>query len=72
MSRQPVHVHFETRANKHAVFRMTEPPIVAARTRGGAAVSISLGDDPGELSWLSRATGLVTSNDILREPGDPH
>jgi phosphoglycerate dehydrogenase-like enzyme len=71
MSRQPVHVHFETRANKHAVFRMTEPPIVAARTRGGAAVSISLGDDPGELSWLSRATGLVTSNDILREPGFP-
>jgi phosphoglycerate dehydrogenase-like enzyme len=72
MPRQPVHVHFETRANKHAVFRMTEPPIVAARTRNAAAsVSISLGDDPRDRSWLPHATGLVTSNDILREPDFP-
>jgi phosphoglycerate dehydrogenase-like enzyme len=67
-----VHVHFETRADKHAVFRMTEPPIVAARARcGAAAVSISLGEDPGDLSWLPRANGLVTSNDVLLEPGFP-
>jgi phosphoglycerate dehydrogenase-like enzyme len=72
MCPQQVHVHFETRADKHAVFRMTEPPIVAARTRGGAAaVSISLGDDPGDLAWLPRASGLVTSNDVLLEPGFP-
>jgi phosphoglycerate dehydrogenase-like enzyme len=72
MPRQPVHVHFETRANKHAVFRMTEPPILAARTRNAAAsVSISLGEDPHDRSWLPHATGLVTSNDILLEPGFP-
>jgi phosphoglycerate dehydrogenase-like enzyme len=51
---------------------MTEPPIVASRTRcAAAAVSISLGDDRRDLSWLPRATGLVTSNDILLEPDFP-
>lgn len=68
MCPQAVHVHFETRADKDPVFRMVEPPIIAARTRGGAgAVSISVSDDPGDLSWLPRASGLVTSNDVLLE-----
>ena len=72
MTGQPVHIHFETRANKHAVFRMTEPPILAARARAAAeAVSISLGDDPSDRSWLARACGLVTSNDVLLEPDFP-
>jgi phosphoglycerate dehydrogenase-like enzyme len=72
MPEQPVHIHFETRANKHAVFHMTEPPIVAARARNAAAaVSISLGEDPRDRSWLSRATGLVTSNDVLLEHDFP-
>ena len=72
MQRRPVHVHFETRANKHPVFRMTEPPIVASRTRSAAsAITITLGDDPRDRTWLPRATGLVTSNDVLREPDFP-
>ena len=72
MPNQPVHVHFETRADKHPVFRMTEPPIVASRTRNSAAnITITLGDDPRDRSWLQRATGLVTSNDILLEPDFP-
>jgi phosphoglycerate dehydrogenase-like enzyme len=72
MSDQPVHIHFETRTNKHLVFRMTLPPIVAARARSAApSVSVSLGEDPHDRSWLPRTTGLVTSNDILLEPGFP-
>jgi phosphoglycerate dehydrogenase-like enzyme len=66
-----VHLHFETRVDKPAVFRMTEPAIVAAKARGGAEVSISLGEDPRDRSWLAGATGLITSNDILLEPGFP-
>ncbi len=71
MCPQSVHLHFETRVDKHQVFRMTEPAIVAAKARAAAEVSISLGNDPRDRSWLPRATGLVTSNDILLEPGFP-
>ena len=64
---------FETRANKHPVFRMTEPPIVASRTRSGRlGIDDHPGDDPRKQDLASRApTGLVTSNDVLREPDFP-
>lgn len=71
MAPHPVHVHFETRANKPAVFHMTEPAIVAAQTRAAVKVPFSLNDDPRDLSWLERATGLVTSNDVLLEASFP-
>lgn len=66
-----MHIHFETRAGKPAVFYMTEPPILAARARAGATPSISVGEDPNDLSWLPHTVGLVTSNDVLREPDFP-
>ena len=53
------------------MFHMTEPVILAARTRAAADVPFSLSDDPRDLSWLERATGLVTSNDVLLEPEFP-
>jgi phosphoglycerate dehydrogenase-like enzyme len=66
-----VHVHFETRADNPAVFLMTEPVILAAKARAAVDVSFSLNDDPRDLSWLERAAGLVTSNDLLLEPDFP-
>jgi phosphoglycerate dehydrogenase-like enzyme len=66
-----IHVHFETRPNKPAVFYMTEPAVLAAKARSGADVSISVGEDRSDQSWLSHAVGLVTSNDVLREPQFP-
>jgi phosphoglycerate dehydrogenase-like enzyme len=71
MTLHPVHVHFETRANKPAVFHMTEPAILAAQMRAAADVRFSVNDDPRDLSWLQQATGLVTSNDVLLEPDFP-
>jgi phosphoglycerate dehydrogenase-like enzyme len=71
MSAAGIHLHFETRANKPAVFRMTAPEISAAKSRSGSDASVSLGEDPHDLSWLPRTTGLITSNDVLLEPGFP-
>lgn len=67
-----LHIRFETRATKPPVFRMTEPLIAAAKARSGLAdVRVSLGQDLRELGWLDDADGLVTSNDIIRDPGFP-
>ena len=67
-----LHLHFESRANKPPVFRFTEPPIAAAKARSGLAKKrVSLGEDLRSLSWLGDANGLVTSNDIVRDPRFP-
>jgi phosphoglycerate dehydrogenase-like enzyme len=67
-----LHLHFESRANKPPVFRFTEPPIAAAKARSGLAkIRVSLGEDLRSLSWLGDANGLVTSNDIVRDPRFP-
>ena len=71
MSAIAVHLHFETRASKHAVFYMTAPLIAAAKLRNRSDVSVSLGEDPQDLAWLQRASGLVTSNDVLLGAGFP-
>lgn len=68
---QPPHIHFETRAGKPAVFYMTAPAIEAARTRTQTTATISVNEDPGNMSWLARTAGLVTSNDVLKAPDFP-
>jgi phosphoglycerate dehydrogenase-like enzyme len=67
-----LHLRFETRANKPAVFRFTETLIAAAKVRSRLAkIRISLGEDLRGLSWLGDANGLITSNDIVRDPRFP-
>jgi phosphoglycerate dehydrogenase-like enzyme len=64
-------IHFETRANKPKVFRMTTTLIAEAKARNQAKVATSFGEDLADMSWLATATGLVASNDILRDPQFP-
>jgi phosphoglycerate dehydrogenase-like enzyme len=64
-------IHFETRSNKPPVFKMTEPAISEAHARSAVGVDFSLGADLNDLSPLRRATGLVTSNDVIRHEGFP-
>jgi phosphoglycerate dehydrogenase-like enzyme len=66
-----MHLRFETRANKPAVFRMTEALVSAAKIRNNADVRTSLGEDLQDLSWLPDVTGFVTSNDVMRDPKFP-
>src|SRR5271157_2414336 len=61
-------IHFETRANKPRVFRITAALISDAAARNGIRVATTLGEDLKDLSWLPNAVGLVTSNDVLRDP----
>jgi len=65
------HIRFETRASKPPVFHMTAPLIAAAKARSGLDVRLSLGADLRDTGWLADAVGLVTSNDIVRDPKFP-
>lgn len=56
---------------KPAVFYMTAPAIHAARTRAQATATVSINEDPLNVSWLAGTTGLVTSNDVLMAPDFP-
>jgi phosphoglycerate dehydrogenase-like enzyme len=72
MTDRALHIRFETRHNKPPVFHMTAPDIAAALTRSGlTGVRTSLGEDLTALDWLADAAGLVTSNDMLRDPRFP-
>ena len=71
MTVSDLHLRFETRATKPPVFRIIEPLIAAAKSRSGIEVRVSLGEDLRDLDWLTDATGLVTSNDIVRDPKFP-
>ena len=65
-------VHFETKATKPPVFRMVGAPIAAALERSGLrGVRTTLGSDFASTDWIAEATGLVTSNDVLRDPRFP-
>jgi phosphoglycerate dehydrogenase-like enzyme len=67
-----MHIRFETRAGKPAVFRMTAAPIAEAQARSGLTeVRVSIGEDLRETAWLGDADALVTSNDIVRDPKFP-
>jgi phosphoglycerate dehydrogenase-like enzyme len=58
-------IHFETRAAKPPVFRMTPSLIAEAAMRSGVKVATSFGEDLTDLSWLATATGFVTSIDVI-------
>jgi phosphoglycerate dehydrogenase-like enzyme len=69
-------IHFETRSNKPDVFRFTEELVTNAMTRNGyardgAVTATTLGSDLSDLSWLSDAQVLVTSNDVIVDPRFP-
>jgi phosphoglycerate dehydrogenase-like enzyme len=64
-------IHFETRAAKPPVFRMTQPLIADALARNKVRVRTSLGEDLKDLSWLATATGFVTSIDVICDPKFP-
>lgn len=67
-----LHVHFETRSNKPSVFHFTRDLIDAATSRARpTGVRTTLGSDLRNLGALATADGLITSNDILRDPGFP-
>jgi phosphoglycerate dehydrogenase-like enzyme len=72
MSAAPLHIHFETRATKPPVFRMTELLVAEAAARAGlSGVRTSVNEDAASRGWLATADGLVTSNDVLRAPDFP-
>ena len=64
-------IHFETRADKPRVFRVTSALVSDALARNGMRVRTTLGEDLEDMSWLPSVVGLVTSNDILRDPRFP-
>jgi phosphoglycerate dehydrogenase-like enzyme len=68
-------IHFETRSRKPDVFRFTEELIASAVARNGLARDgahvVTLGSDLSDLSWLSDAQALVTSNDVVVDPTFP-
>ena len=64
-------IHFETRADKPRVFRVTSALISDALARNGMRVRTTLGEDLQDMSWLPSVVGLVTSNDVLRDPRFP-
>ena len=65
------HIHFETRADKPRVFRMTEALIAQAKARNNMKVSSSLGESWSDLNGLSRAVGVITAADLLVDPAFP-
>jgi len=65
------HIHFETRADKPRVFRITPELVAAAKERNKIGISTSLGEEWDDLSALRRAVGLVTAVDLLADPKFP-
>lgn len=67
------HLHFETRANKASVFRITPQLVQAAQRSAKPARGLrcTVGEDLTDLSWLATAEGLVTSNDLITDPAFP-
>ncbi len=66
-------LHFETRRSRKPVFQFTRALIdaAAARAKAPPEVALTLGYDLEEPGLLAGATGLVTSNDIVRDPKFP-
>ncbi len=63
--------HFETMADRPRVFRITPALIADAKSRSHMTTETSLGEDLDDMSWMSRAVGLITHNDILMNPKFP-
>lgn len=64
-------VHFETLSDRPRVFHITEALVSEAKIRNRVTISTSVGEDLHDLSWLNKALGLVTHNDILLNPKFP-
>jgi phosphoglycerate dehydrogenase-like enzyme len=63
---QSLCLHFETRANKPPVFRMTEALIRDSYERAGSpSLSWTVNEDPDRREWMRHAQGLITSNEHL-------
>ena len=63
---QSVCLHFETRADKPAVFRITEDLVEDSHKRAGSpAMTWGVNEDPACRDWMRYAQGLVTSNEML-------
>jgi phosphoglycerate dehydrogenase-like enzyme len=68
-----MHIHFETRENKPAVFKLTPRLVAEAAARSGSpgSLRLSVGADLTDLGFLAAATALVTSNDIVKDAKFP-
>jgi len=68
-----MHIHFETKRDKPPVFKITRELIDAAASRSaiGAQLHLTLGSNLADLDPLRTAVGLVTSNDVIRDPPFP-
>ncbi len=63
---QSLCLHFETRASKPPVFRMTEALVKDSYERAGSPpVTWTVNEDPDWREWTRYAQGLITSNDQL-------
>jgi len=63
---QSLCLHFETRANKPPVFRMTDALVRESYERAGSPlVTWTVNEDPDCREWTRYAQGLITSNDVL-------
>jgi phosphoglycerate dehydrogenase-like enzyme len=68
-----IHVHFETRHDKPAVFHITPALVKAAHGRAGLGRGVrwTVGEDLADMRWLATAQGLVTGNDIVVDKAFP-
>lgn len=67
-----VFLFFASRPGKPSLFQITRSLVDEAFARAGSPdVGYEVGEDPHDMAWLARTDGLVTSNDVLLEPGFP-
>jgi phosphoglycerate dehydrogenase-like enzyme len=64
-------IHFETRATRPPIFRITPALVADAIARNRATVATSLGEDLKDTSWMRTAVGFVTSLDVLCDAAFP-
>jgi phosphoglycerate dehydrogenase-like enzyme len=63
---QSLCLHFETRANKPPVFRITDDLVRQSFERAGTpAITWTVNEDPASCDWTRYAQGLITSNEML-------
>ncbi|MFZ2069550.1 MAG: D-2-hydroxyacid dehydrogenase [Xanthobacteraceae bacterium] len=64
-------VHFETLSDRPRVFHITDALVSEAKSRNRVSIPTSVGEDLRDMSWLNKALGLVTHNDVLLNPKFP-
>jgi phosphoglycerate dehydrogenase-like enzyme len=69
---QSLCLHFETRAHKPPVFRMTDALVRQSYERAGSpSVTWTVNEDPDCREWMRYAQGLITSNEHLAPDAFP-